>query len=123
MAVPLFLSLGQVKAMTRKSATVAVCLLLAIALLGAATIGVLYRRQQSLPVYVVGELPPAGGYATNTLTLGDVTYVSGKAEFRLLPLHESFWPVWAIGRTSRGPGRSTGLMASRARTTSTPLGR
>ena len=87
--------------MTRKKLVIALGCLSLVLLLGGAAAGALFWRQKSLPVYVMGELPPSQGYGTNTLTLGDVTYVSGKAEFRLLPQHPPFRPAWPIGRTSR----------------------
>lgn len=85
--------------MKRKTVVVFSLLVLAL-LLVAGVVGVLFIRDRSLPVYVQGELPPSQGYGNNTLTLGDVTYVSGKAEFRLIPLDQPFSIVWAIGRTA-----------------------
>src|SRR5690349_15295225 len=86
--------------MPKRTSAIALGLLLLVSLLAAATIGGLVLRQRSLPVYVMGELPPSEGYGVNTLTLGDQAYISSKAEFRLRPLHEPFRPAWAIGRTA-----------------------
>ncbi len=86
-----------------KRKTVFVFSLLVVALLlvaGAVAIGVLFIKDRSLPVYVQGELPPSQGYGNNTLRWGEATYVSGKAEFRLMPLDPPFGLLWAIGRTA-----------------------
>ncbi len=88
--------------MKTKTSGFALSVLALVLLLGAGAAGAFYWRQRSLPVYVVGDLPPSGRYATNTLTLGHVTYVSGKAEFRLLPEAAPLGAALAIGRTSLG---------------------
>ena len=87
--------------MKRKTAVVFSLLVVALLLVaGVLAVGILFIKDRSLPVYAQGELPPSQGYGNNTLTLAETTYVSGKAEFRLMPIDPPFGLLWAIGRTA-----------------------
>lgn len=71
---------------------------------GAAAIGYLTWNERNLPIYEMGEQPPVGGYAVNTLLHDDASYVSAEFEFCLRPTDESTWFSWGqrIGKTADG---------------------
>jgi hypothetical protein len=74
-------------------ARVAIGLVLLLALAGAVVAGRVFWREQTLPVYTMGQRPPERNIGVNTLTRGSVVYVAGPDEFPFQPI----WPAFAWG--------------------------